>query len=1016
MHSSQWFSRLSGVLSGKNRVVLTLAMALGLLCLSASQPALAVTPPTATLTQLTITNATHQRVSQVIAGNPITLSASVKTVMGMQAFIGTIVFCDGAVAHCLDGHGLGSKQIVIPGGPPYIPAASLTILPTFGSHTFTAVFLGTDALPSPSQPAYGTSTSSAILFNVVGPPPPGITSTSLTSSGSPGSYTLKANILGTGAGYAKFTGNTTFLDTSNSNASLGMASVSSTSFSLSFLPPFGPTLPPNVFYFVLSAVADINNDGLPDLILVAPDLTVPSQYDIFTMLNMGSTGFGPPTQSGIIPNSATPLAIVTGDFNNDDKVDLAISTDDAHVYLFQGSGFGPFAPPYGIQTYFIVTSMAVADLAHTGQQSIVEITPVGLGLLRNLGGTPFNFGPQAIQTFNSWDWPSTIAAGDVNGDGITDFVVANSDLDNVTVYFGSSQGGFFQTQSFNVGAAPSAIVLADLNGDGVLDLAVANSGDNTVSILLGHTINGIADGTFTTKSTVTVGKTPLQLTAGDFNGDGITDLAAANFTDGTVTVMLGKGDGTISKKLTLNGDSSAGLLAGDFNADAFTDIAAVSASEPEVFLGQLTASATATLSGIDVAGSGTHPVVASYPGNTSYQGSTSSSVPLTAKPLVTALQITAAPSPSKWGEQVTLTATLSPYAAQGHSTDTELVTFYNGTTNIGTGSLSLGVASLNISSLSVGSHSLKAVYSGDTNFATATSNIVAFTVGKTTSSTMLTAAQSSPAVGVADVLTATVSGYSSTRGNVVFAQDGNVLCTVALGSTGKATCAYTPWSTSAAHLVATYAGDINHTGSTSNTLTLTATYSFNPAVVLSFSSTTLTYPGATSTTTCVTRKTSASPTGTVEILDGNTVLTTLTLGGDGCAYWYVNPGLSAGVHHMRAFYSGDGNNPGGYSAITDVTVNQATTQMGVWCWNSTFTYGGNYQCNVSAWSNSDEPTGSITYSYDGGAPVSVSLTNGNTTFILTKPAVGSHTVSVAYPGSTNYAPVAAVNEAFTVTQ
>jgi len=976
--------------------------------------------PTATLTQLTITDSTGHRVTQVIAGNPITLTASVKTVMAAQIFLGTVVFCDTAVTTCLDGHALGSRQIAIPTGTPFIPTATLTILPTFGAHTFRAVFVGTDAMTTPGTfPAYAKSTSSAYAFNVVGPLP-GVTATSLTSSGSPGNYTLKANVLGTGAGYTKPTGMVNFFDATNSNASLGTANVGATTFSFGFLPPVSPTLPPNVFFFVLSAVADINNDGLPDLIFVAPDLTNFYQYDIFTMLNQGHGNFGFLTQSATIPGTANPLAMVTGDFNNDDKIDLAISTDDALVYVFGGSGFGPFAPPTTIQTYFVVTSMAVADLAHTGQQSIFEITPIGPGLLKNLGssGFTFNFAPQGLQTPNSWDWPSYIATGDVNGDGFTDFVVANSNLNNVTVYFGNGQGGFAQTQSFDVGASPSAIEMADFNGDGILDLAVANSGDNTVSLLLGNTTNNIANGAFTLKSTTKLGSDPIYLTTADFNGDGIIDLASANFGDGSVTVLQGKGDGTFNKKYILNtltGDSSVGLLAGDFNADGFPDIVAAGEANLNLFTGQLTASTNATLTGVGVAGTGTHNVEANYPGDTNYQGSTSNQVALTAAPLTTALQLVALPSPSTWGQQVTLTATLSPYAAQGHTTDTELVTFYNGTVNLGTGTLTLGVASINVSTLSVATHHLRAVYGGDTNFASSTSSTVLFSVGQTTSSTVLTAATSNAKVGVADVLTATVTGFSSARGNVVFTQDGNTLCTVVLGSNGKATCSYIPWSTTAANLVATYAGDVNHTASTSNTLTLTATYTFNSAVVLSFNSTTLTYPGATSTTTCVTRATSAAPTGTVEILDGNTNISTLTLGGDGCAYWYINPGLGAGTHHMRAFYSGDGNNPGGYSAITNVTVSQANTQMGVWCWNASFAYGQNYQCNVSAWSNSGTPPGSITYSYDGGAPQSVSLVNGNTSFLISLPAVGNHTVAVGYPGTADFAPVAAVTENFTVT-
>jgi hypothetical protein len=77
---------------------------------------------------------------------------------------------------------------------------------------------------------------------------------------------------------------------------------------------------------------------------------------------------------------------------------------------------------------------------------------------------------------------------------------------------------------------------------------------------------------------------------------------------------------------------------------------------------------------------------------------------------------------------VALIATLSPYTAQSISTNGESVTFYNGSTNLGTGTLSGGVATLNVTALPVGTDSLKAVYAGDANFATSTSNTLPFTV------------------------------------------------------------------------------------------------------------------------------------------------------------------------------------------------------------------------------------------------------------------------------------------------
>jgi hypothetical protein len=86
-----------------------------------------------------------------------------------------------------------------------------------------------------------------------------------------------------------------------------------------------------------------------------------------------------------------------------------------------------------------------------------------------------------------------------------------------------------------VGSRPDAIIAGDFNNDGKLDLAVANYGDGTITLLLGN-----GDGTFTqpSGSPYAVGKGPFSLAAADFNGDGKLDLAVANLTDGTILILL----------------------------------------------------------------------------------------------------------------------------------------------------------------------------------------------------------------------------------------------------------------------------------------------------------------------------------------------------------------------------------------------------------------------------------------------------------------------------------------------
>ena len=133
-------------------------------------------------------------------------------------------------------------------------------------------------------------------------------------------------------------------------------------------------------------------------------------------------------------------------------------------------------------------------------------------------------------------------------------------------------------QAVPVGTDPDAIVAGDFNGDGRTDLAVANSVDNTVSVLLGN-----GDGTFQPQVTYAVGSIPDAIVAGDFTGDGHIDLAVANSVDNTVSVLLGNGDGTFQPQVTYAVGSIPGaIVAGDFTGDGHTDLAVANSGDNTV--------------------------------------------------------------------------------------------------------------------------------------------------------------------------------------------------------------------------------------------------------------------------------------------------------------------------------------------------------------------------------------------------------------------------------------------------
>src|SRR6267143_1127199 len=191
--------------------------------------------------------------------------------------------------------------------------------------------------------------------------------------------------------------------------------------------------------------------------------------------------------------------------------------------------------------------------------------------------------------------PTSVTAGDFNGDGKLDLAVTNEGSNNVSVLLGNGDGTFRAAADYSVGALPFSVTAGDFNGDGKLDLAVANEGSNNVSVLLGN-----GDGTFRAAADYSVGAQPFSVTAGDFNGDGKPDLAVANAGSNNVSVLLGNGDGTFQAAVSYAvGSGPVSLVSGDFNGDGKFDLAAAneSGNNVSVLLGN---------------GDGTFPSPASY--------------------------------------------------------------------------------------------------------------------------------------------------------------------------------------------------------------------------------------------------------------------------------------------------------------------------------------------------------------------------------------------------------------------
>ncbi len=138
---------------------------------------------------------------------------------------------------------------------------------------------------------------------------------------------------------------------------------------------------------------------------------------------------------------------------------------------------------------------------------------------------------------------------------------------------------FIARRDFAAGAIPFSVAVGDFNGDGVQDLAVANGVG--VSVLLGN-----RDGSFQGAQNFAAGFGPFSVAVGNFNGDGVQDLAVANdifSAPGTVSVLLGNGDGSFQAARNFGaGNEPISVAVGDFNGDALQDLAVANVSSNNV--------------------------------------------------------------------------------------------------------------------------------------------------------------------------------------------------------------------------------------------------------------------------------------------------------------------------------------------------------------------------------------------------------------------------------------------------
>lgn len=297
---------------------------------------------------------------------------------------------------------------------------------------------------------------------------------------------------------------------------------------------------------------------------------------IFFLSNFGFLiGFAQPTITSFSPASGpigTSVTISGTNFNTTPANNMVFfGAVKATVNTAASTSLTVIVPVGATYQYISITDITTGLTAFSAQPFITSFT---CGGVMNAN----SFAPKLDYAMEAGAGPFNVAIGDLDGDGKSDIAVANVNSNTVSVFRNMSTNGTisFPTKvDFIMGGGSYSVAIGDLDGDGKPDLAVANYTLSTVSVFRNTSISGTIS--FDTKVDFTTAAGPFKVAIGDLEGDGKPDLAVANWSSNTVSVLKNTSiSGTISFAAKVDytaGDGPRSIAIGDLDGNGMPDLA-----------------------------------------------------------------------------------------------------------------------------------------------------------------------------------------------------------------------------------------------------------------------------------------------------------------------------------------------------------------------------------------------------------------------------------------------------------